>query len=331
MMANLLPTYEYQDDMILAVFENQVIAKGTDFAKVAETAVEYLDGLSSSRKKEAREVARKSATHITTPNGARGEIISRVTGLWGDEVTVRFENNQIRRFATAAASEEYKYSTEASKVPDGPKDHFQAILSEQYVTSRAGLTERLTALEGVRNGAGRLAARESSIPESRALHQFVLAAEAETAEIKDVLAHLEDVDAQNAAPAPPVYAAVEQAGMGRAANDSWLDVIAAEMITESESYDYDKLLADGPTQLVSALDDSAVHNAGTIREIAQSDIMGKTAGFQGEKIEAYREAYVASAETARRRELTYRQDNKRKEATVKEASIADTPDDILFL
>jgi hypothetical protein len=329
-MADLLPTYEYEDDQVLAVFENHVIAKGTDFAKVAATAEEYLNGLLADRKKNSRSEARKKATHITTPNGLRGEVISRVEGVFGGEITVRFENNQIRRFETAAGDDGIKYSVDEPKVSSSPKDHFQARLNERYVTSREGLTERLTALDEIARGAGRLAARESSIPESRALHGFVLAAEAETAEIKEVLAHLEDVDAQNAAPAPPVYSAVEQISLGRAANDSWLDVTAAEMIVESEAQDFDKLLAEGPTALVSSLDDFAVHNAGTVAEIAASHIMGKTAGFKGEKIEAYREAFVAASEQARRHELTYRQDNVRKEATVKEASIANLPDEFLF-
>lgn len=328
-MAELLPTYEYEGDTISAVFEGHVIASGTEFSKVAESAVEYLDGLSSERKKTARDKARKTATHITTPNGMRGEVISRVAGLWGDEITVRFENNQIRRFATAAGDDSIEYSVEAPKTAASPKAHFQDKLDERYVTSREGLAERLTVLDEVALGAGRLAAREASLSESRALHQFVLAAEAETAEIKDVLAHLEDVDAQNAAPAPPTYAAVEQISLGGHSSD-WLEVTAAEMVTESEATDFDRLLAEGPTQLVSSLDDSAVHNAGTVAEIAQGHIMGRTSGFKGDKVEAYREAFVAAAEQARRRDLTYRQSNARKEATVKEAAVAELPDEFLF-
>jgi hypothetical protein len=328
-MAELLPTYEYQGDNISAVFEGHVIASGTDFAKVAETAVEYLDGLSSERKKTARDKARKTATHITTPNGMRGEVISRVAGLWGDEITVRFENNQIRRFATAAGDDAIEYSVEAAKTAASPKDHFQATLDERYVTSREGLTERLTVLDGVALGAGRLAAREASVAESRVLHQFVLAAEAETAEIREVLAHLEDVDAQNAAPAPPTYAAVEQVSLGGHSSD-WLEATADEMVKEAEAVDFDKLLEEGPTQLVSNLDDTAVHNAGTVAEVAQNHIMAKTAGFKGEKVEAYREAFVAASEQARRRDLTYRQSNARKTATVKEAAVAELPDEFLF-
>jgi hypothetical protein len=102
------------------------------------------------------------------------------------------------------------------------------------------------------------------------------------------------------------------------------------MVKEAEAVDFDKLLEEGPTQLVSNLDDTAVHNAGTVAEVAQNHIMAKTAGFKGEKVEAYREAFVAASEQARRRDLTYRQSNARKTATVKEAAVAELPDEFLF-
>ena len=159
-------------------------------------------------------------------------------------------------------------------------------------------------------------------------HKLVLAAEAEEEEVKEALAHLEDADTE--AYMPPSFAAVEQADLGRAKGDTWLDVVARQMISESEAEDYDKLLEEGPTQLLSAMEDAAVHDAGTVREAATNLIIERTVGFKGEKVEAYREAFVAKAEQQRRQELRFRQDNV-KEAAVKEAESNDFPDEALFM
>jgi hypothetical protein len=327
-MASLTPSYEYRDDQVLAVFENQVIAHGPDFAKVSQTAEEYLNSLGSERSKRDKEDANKKATHIETPNGLKGEIISRVDGVWGEEITVRFSNNQIRRFETGAAPE-LKYSVQAAETPANYREALQTVLDRAVHPNREGLNARLDELDAVRREAAQHVGSVSSLTEQQALHQMVLTAEAEMQEVKEALAHLDAVDAENVVVAPPTYSAVEQADMGR--SDSWLDVVAHEMIAESEDEDLDKLEEEGPTKLVSELDDSAVHNAGTVRELAQAFIVAKTAGFQGEQLEAYRECFVANAETARRRELTYRQDNARKETVQKEASLENVPDEALFI
>lgn len=328
-MASLLPTYEYQDDHVIAVFEGRVIASGIDFAKVSCTAEEYLNGLRQERQHKAREEERRTATHITTPNGLKGTVISRVQGLWGDEITVRFENNQIRKFETAAGDDTLVYSSEQPEAPKGYRDYFKQRLDAVVEPTRPGLTARLQDLDGIRIEASRLAASTAAVTEQQMLHQVVLATEAEKAEIQEALDHLAAVDAENAAPAAPVYAAVEQADMGRAKGDSWLDVVAHEMIAESEGVDYDNLMAEGPTQLVSAMD--YVHDAGAVREAALAFVTTKTAGFKGEKVEAYREDFIAAAELARRRELSYRQENTAKEAAVKVASQDSIPDEGLFL
>lgn len=329
-MAPLTPTYEYRDDQVFAVFENRVIASGTDFAKVAATAEEYFNSLDSERKHTEKEAARKTATHIETPNGLKGQIISRVEGLWGDEVTVRFENNQIRRFATTA-SDDLKYTIKEADAPSNQREALQTMLDEAVIPSRAGLTSRLQQLDTIALEAAQHIAAEFSPVEQAKLHQVVLAADAEKAEVKEALAYLDDVDAENAAPAAPVYAAVEQAEMGRAGADSWLDVTAREMIAESEKEDLDKLLEEEPTKLVSSLDDAAVHNAATVRDIAMAHVIAKTAGFTGDQVNAYRENFVANTESARRRELTYRQENTRQETIVKEAATDAAPDESLFL
>lgn len=327
-MASLTSSYEYRDGNVYAVFEGRVIASGTEFARVAETATEYLDSLTKQRKEKADKEARSSATHIETPNGMKGQIISRTASVWGDEITVRFENNQIRRFETTAG---LKFSKEEAAVPSNYREALQTILDRTPEPTREGLTARLKDLGEIRTDAAQHVAHERSLSEQKALHRMILAAEAETQEIQEALAHLDAIDAENAAPAAPTYAAVEQVSLGHGANDNWLDVVSHEMIAESEAEDLNALLEEGPTKLVSSLDDASVHNAGTVRDIAASHVISKTAGFTGDEVESYREAFVAKAETARRRELTYRQENQKKETAVKEASIEGVPDEAMFL
>lgn len=330
-MAALLPTYEYRGPEVLALFEGHVIARGDEFAKVASSAEEYLDGLSEKRKLDEREAARKTATHITTPNGAKGQLLSRVASIWGDEITVRFENGQIRRYATAAGDDALKYSVEDPEAPKNMREALQRQLDEDYSHSPAELAERSARLSDIRQTAARYAAAETDPVEQQELHKLVLAADAEGHEIKEAIDHLAAVDEEAFVHAPLAYSAVEQADLGRGAKDSWLDVTAHEMIAESENQDFDKLLAEGPTVLAGELEDGALADAGVTSEIALSHIISKTAGFQGEKIEAYREAFVAATEQARRQEQRYRQDTIRKEASVKEETESSLPDDSLFL
>lgn len=329
MAQKLCATYEYHGDEIVAMFEGRVIARGTEFAKVACTADEYFNSLSGARKHEEHEAARKTATHIETPNGLRGEILSRVEGLWGEEITVRFDNGQIRRFATAAGDEVLKYAKVEPEAPTNLREAYQGRIDAAYEPNRDGLTARLAELGAIRQEIRQHVASEASLTEQRALHQLVLAAEAEEAEVKEALAHLDAVDAENAAPAPPTYAAVEQAHMGH--DDSWLDVVAHQMIAESEAQDFDKLLEEGPTVLVSHLGDAAVHDAGTVREAALAHIVSKTAGFRGEKVDEFRQAFVEAAEVARRQELKYRKKETEKVAKEAAEKVDDSPDEALFI
>src|ERR1700683_2923087 len=111
MAHTVLPEFQYEGDMITAVYERRVIASGTDFAKVSCTAEEYFNSLQKERKEKQAEAAKRGATHITTPNGLKGTIISRVASVFGGEITVRFENNEIRRFETLASEDPFKYTT----------------------------------------------------------------------------------------------------------------------------------------------------------------------------------------------------------------------------
>ena len=324
-MALLTASFEFRGDKVFAVFENRVIAAGDDFDDVSKDAEEYLGDVEKGREDKDEEKAKKAASHVETPNGLKGTILSRVPGLWGDEITVRLENNQIRRFETTAG---LKFSKEATTEPANHREALQTVLDRTVTPTREGLIARLRELDAVRIEASTHVA-SAGFSEQQGLNQLVITAGCEMQEVKDALAHLSAIDAENAAPAAPVYAAVEQASLGH--SDDWLEHVAREMVVESEAQDFEKLLTEGPVVLVSSLDDGAVHNAGTVREIAYNHVVTKTAGFQGDGVQSYRENFVANAEAARRRELTYRKDVQHKEATRKEASTEDVPDEGLFL
>src|ERR1019366_2165783 len=149
--------------------------------------------------------------------------LSSVEGLWGDEITVRFDNGQIRHFATAA---DVKYSNETEEQAfNNPVAFLQSRVDEMYDHSRSGLTERIHVLNDVRNSAGRLITAGASHTDAASLHKIALEVEAEKREIKEALDHLEAADAEAfEAPATFSTSAVEQAELGRASADTWLDV-----------------------------------------------------------------------------------------------------------
>ena len=329
------PTYAYKDDQVLAFDGNTVIAHGADFAKVAETAEEYFNELRNAHTKKAADESRSKATHVVTPSGLKGTILSSTKGLWNDEITVRFENGEIRHFATFSG-DGLVFEAHAAEAPKTPMDYFQAKLDEAIVPTRAGLTSRLNVLDEIRNEVSHLVTAGTSATDTHKLHQIVMAAEAEKREVSEVLAHLVAAD-EAIDPFKPAYSAVEQADLGRAKGDSWLDVVAAEIVTESEAQDFDQLLAEGPTEFVSGLDNSVVAHAGTTQQLASDFIHSKTAGFQGEAVEEYRSRFIAAVEMARRQDLVYRQDAIKKDKTAKKERktakklLKDTPDEALFL
>lgn len=331
-MTELLPTFEYDGDKVSAVFEGQVIATGDrdSFGKVACDAEEYLSSLAQKRDTDKKEARKAAATHIVTPNGLEGEILTRTAGVFSDEITVRFSNGQIRRLEVATGEESLKYKTARAEAPGNPREGLEARLASEYAPSREGLTTRINELADVRREAGNLASSAAEVSEQHSLHQIALAAEAEQAEIRDVLAHLDVLDAENATPEPPKFAAVEQVSLGRGARDNWLEVVAQKMADDSEAEDFDKLLSEGPALLVASLDDGAIMHAATVHEVALAHVMAKTAGFQGEAVETYRERFVAATETARRQAEKARKQTVHKQAAAQAEAVADLPDDFLF-
>lgn len=323
------PTYAYGDDGQIVAFDgNHVIAKGIDFEKVSETAEEYFNALRHAQDTKVTEKDRHEATHIVTPNGNKGAILGRTSAIFSDSITVRFENGQIRSYDTFVG-DGLTFTKEAADTPKSPVEYFQRRLDEVAAPGRKGLTARLNELDEVRRGAAHLASQGVSYTDGQALHQIVLSADAERNEVREALDHLTAADAEAMTLPTLAYSAVEQADLGR--SDSWLEVVAQEMVEESEAQDFDKLLAEGPIEFVSGLDIAALANTGVVRDMAVDHIHSKTAGFQGEAVEHYRDQFVANAELARKRELTYRKDNAKASAK-KEAKVTkNVPDEALFL
>jgi hypothetical protein len=87
---------------------------------------------------------------------------------------------------------------------------------------------------------------------------------------------------------------------------------------------------EGPSVFTTGLETGALADAGTTLEMASSYVFGKTAGYEGEEVENYRQQWVARAEAARRKELSFRTKNVAKEASAEEEKLNDVPDSALF-
>lgn len=331
-MANWVPTYSFEGDKIFAIHEGKVIASGDDMEKVESDAIAYLEAKKQTFEVTEKENRKKTATHIITPNGLEGEILGRTPSLWGEEVTVRLANGNIRSFHTHAEDgSQWIAKNERTAATKGIVAGLRARLDEEYERDMDSLRKRAATLEDIYNDAeAHLTAGAPYLEELR-LDQIAIAARAERNEVVGAIEHLVAADDQTfVAPSfnPQV---VEQADLGRGTTDNWLDITVQDMIDESEGQDFDKLLSEGPSLLVTELETPALADAGVTREVALSHINEKTAGFVGEEVDEYRSAWLARVEVARRHELAGRKELTHKEAAAADESVADAPDEALFM
>jgi hypothetical protein len=330
-MNDLTATYTFEGDEIFAIHEGRVIASGKDMEKVEGDAVKYLDSLKKARDKKASEQAEKKATHIITPNGVKGEILGRTPTVWGTQVTARFENGEIKTFDTHAESNVKWLSENVKTAGANPLEKLTTRLDEDYSHDRRSLVQRHDELSAIAREASELLSRGASYDIEVRLDQIKTAADYERSQIKEAIDHLDSADAENFIPDAPFNpTVVEQADVGPSSG-SWLDVTTQQMIDESEGQDFEKLLHEGPGLFVTELDDGALADSGVTREMALSHITSKTAGFQGEEIDDYREQFIARTEIARRDELAARKVNIHKEAAAEQEIQSNTPDDVLFM
>lgn len=328
-MTDLVPEYTFEGSEIFAIHEGHVIASGTDMEKVESDAVDYLENLKGKRDGEDKAKAKKSATHIITPNGVKAQILSRTAGIYGEEISVRLDNGQ---FATYQTHPEDKYVTENTKTAGAtnPVTKLATTLDTDFEHDKISLRARHAELGEVAREAHRLIVAGAPYSVQVELDGIRTAAEVEARQVKEALDHLEDADTESFIPSAPFEPQVAiQADMGH--SNSWLDTVSQDMIAESEAVDHNKLMSEGPELMVSDLETPALADTGVTREMAFAHVMAKTAGFQGEEVDAYREQFVARVEQARRTELAERKATTKKEAAVVKEAEVEAPDDALFM
>ena len=328
----LAPTFVREGNQILAVFEDQVIAQGPVFAKVEETALDYLENLDTQRKDAATEKKKTTATHIVTPSGLKGEILGRHEGQWGEKlITVRLENGRIARLqAHGGNDKDIQYQTIEAAAPESALQYLEQTLNEVPEGTKESLAKRITVLDGLVVKAASVIRSGVSYADDKKINDVVIAAEHEKGEVTEALEYLKQADAESfSPPAPYDFGVVEQASLGHG-DGTWLDETVESMIVESEGQDFDRLLSEGPGQFVTDLDTGTLADQGVTHEMALSHITSRTAGLKGDEVEAYREQFTAKVEVARRDELTDRLSTVKQAQVTKEASVEDIPDEALF-
>jgi hypothetical protein len=228
---------------------------------------------------------------VTTPNGLKGRVLARVPSLWGEEVTVRFENGVIKkipvdkRLTFAAAEEAPEDQTSVERLEER--------LATTYQADEASLLQRKQDLQKIVTDAS-AAVGTSSDEESRALDQLVVQAGYELKEIGSALEHIEATRGEGfEAPASiEDLPTVEQESLG-GTKANWLDRTVGEMVAEANSTDYEKLMDEGPEAFVASLDDAQLADAGTVRVMASREIRSHTAGAEEGIREKYEKVWLA--------------------------------------
>lgn len=267
--------------------------------------------------------AKESATHVITPNGLKGRILGKTKDMWGDTVTVRFENGRIVQFPT---SDSLRYASEQEEVLSVTAS-LRERLNAPIEGDSESLVSRINELKSIRREAQvKIANGDASFEDESELDNIAVEADAELGQVVAALDHINDENTD--AYRPPTMHVAEQASLG--GNDgTWLDDAFSTMVSEASSTDYDKLMSEGPEAFVAELDTAALANAGATREIASSHIRSKTAGANPQARDSFETAWIDRVETLRRKEILNRKTKAKKEAAA-ETDHSNLPDDILF-
>lgn len=334
-MSDNTPTFTFEDGQVYAFVGSSMVASGTKLAEVEKDALAYLDSLNTKEEEKVAAEKQRTATHIITPNGLKGRILGQTPDLFDTrEVTVRFENNHVASLEIGKGDEHlYEWSNDSTTktASANPVDKLEERLASSYEVDKDSLIVRTHELKDIAKEARHIATfGKAPLDIQTRVANVHTAAEHELTEVNQALAAIEQ-QAHDDNPFKPFESkVVVQADMGPTAHQaSWLDITASEMIEEAESQDFDRLLAEGPAVFVADLDTGTVAHTGSVSQMAHSFIVSKTAGFEGEEVEEYRQAFVARTEVARRHELAARKaSEQQKVAAAEEAS--DFPDEALF-
>jgi hypothetical protein len=332
-MAEPTITIAFEDDGVVAISDGVVVASGTDADDVKSDAVKYLEEQSKDKDKKKKEAARKTATHVQTPNGLTGQILNRTASWDSDEnVTVRFENGRVVTLATSKLPQEAFLTdiTKEASADNNPISILKTAFAEDFDRDRDSLVARVAQLDEIIADAREILADGAAYTDERDLDEVVVHAEAEKSELAQAIEHLDSVDNELAAPTPTQV--FEQAQLGDQRGGDWLDDTFNQMTNEAEGQDFVKLLDDGPTEFISEQSDDLLAEQGLVAASVRDFIEARTAGLTGDEADKFREVFVERAELARRAELSSRKAAARTEASVeKTASVDEGPDEGLFL
>jgi hypothetical protein len=292
--------------------------------------------------KSCSEKTANAATHIVTPNGLRGKIMGKVVpGLWGNEVTVRFENGHIARLQVAdvelSSDAPVRQTLASAKAATGTPDthgtrlaFLREKLAEAPEGDAASLRSRLVDLRDIQEIATELASKPRIASVVREELDSIRAEAAyESSEVKDALEYLQDAEAY----APPQHFAThvaEQATIGGFGGGQWLDQTYEAMVREADETDFDQLLNEGPEVFIADLDPNLLADQGTTAQLATSYIESKVAAARPEVREKYTELWVERVEGARREAFASRKETVAKQAAADSDLYDNLPDDCLF-
>lgn len=310
-------TYIFEDDKVYAMENGKVVASADD-----------VDELEDSDNPEEEESEKKEATHIVTPGGLKGKILSRTAGLWSDEITVRLENGNIAHYHVLADTE---FVTEEEEVQANPILALEERLHVDYDESKPSLVARRVELDEINRDARSLIQKGASSQDVATLDKISIQSEDERQYIDDRLEQIEQDEAEAyEAVAPYQTQVVEQGSMGHG-DGAWLDSTLNDMIDEAAGFDYESYMNEGPEALVAELDDVPLADQGAVQAIAASVVREKTAAADPEVRDAYEKKFFARVEEVRRAELSSRKKTAKKEASAQQETDDNSPDESLFL
>lgn len=267
---------------------------------------------------EEESIDEKKANVIITPNGLRGKIMGRAKDIWGDTVTVRFDNGNIRELPVTAS---LKFAHEEEEISADSLDSLKERFVASYDQTKAGLLARQAELTSIRDAGRHIASTNKEAAE------LMVQADYESKEIAEALEHIRSVEAFEP-PKREWEAAHATADLGR--SSSWIDSVHDEMVREAGEEDFEKLMDEGPEAFVAGLPDAVVGDVPTVRELVSSYLAPKVSMADKEIRDQYVDLFQSRVESIRRREVTARKSSATQKQAALEDNVKDAPDEALF-
>lgn len=321
------PTYAFRGDKTYAIRDSKVIASGTDPDEV-EQIVE-----AEEREEELRPQAKRSSTHVVTPNGLRGEILGKHT-IWGGELTVRYANGTITEVAAEGvkpAEEEPESRTATAADPIGELE--SRLASEVTPVGRNEVVARLEELDGIERELEHLNPRGArrGAAETARLQGIFAGVRAERQILRQSLDLVEEAEAADLAPAPySIQVAPAQPALGDW-DGAGIEEAHRQLRDEAAQTDYDAVLREEPALVVEDLPNAVVDEPDLVRERALAHVKARTAGVESNALSTYHETFAQRAELARRARVAKRQPAPETRTASVDTSVDDLPDEVFFL